>query len=127
MRGNPDIKSAKMKKMEMQADRKRICKNANLQYSLSCLTKENEELKFQLEKTVEQYEQKINQLKLDFWEIIKKKDDENQQKILEIENDYIYFPKNTFNDYPIVNEMIKYSLGGTPSDDFLHFCQFFFY
>ena len=126
MRGNPDIKSAKMKKMEMQADRKRICKNANLQYSLSCLTKENEELKFQLEKTVEQYEQKINQLKLDFWEIIKKKDDENQQKILEIENDYIYFPKNTFNDYPIVNDMIKYSLGGTPSDDFLHFCQFFF-
>ena len=63
---------------------------------------------------------------MDFWEIIKKKDDENQQKILEIENDYIYFPKNTFNDYPIVNDMIKYSLGGTPSDDFLHFCQFFF-
>ena len=104
----------KEEKMEL------IRSKGRLQHSLNCLQEKYEQLqkkKKKFNELDEIYENKIREIKINCLEIIKRKEEEFQRILKQKENEYVYFPKNLFEE----NKFSK------PSTDFFHFCQFFFY
>lgn len=74
----------------------------------------------------EYQKKKIEELKQNCTEIIKDKENKFLQKLSEINNERISFPKEVFERYPILHDMILYSIGAKPSTEFFNFCQLFF-